>query len=51
MYLPCACLVSRKAKRECQLLWNWSYKQLGASMFVLGIQSGSSGRAAIALDL
>jgi hypothetical protein len=31
---------------ECQIPWNWSYRQSQAAIWVLGIEPGSSGRAA-----
>jgi hypothetical protein len=28
VYSPCACLMSKEARRGYQILWNWSYRQL-----------------------
>lgn len=39
-----ACLLPFKVRRVCQILMDWSYKGLWATMGVLGIKSGSSGR-------
>ena len=35
---------------RCQVSWNWSYRQLWAAMWVLGMEPGPSGRAASALN-
>ena len=35
---------------RCQVPWNWIFRQLWAAMWVLGIESGSSGRAVSALN-
>lgn len=32
--------VTTEARRRCQLPWNWSYKQLRATMQMLGIKPG-----------
>jgi hypothetical protein len=40
-----------KPERECQILWNWSYKQLLATMSIMGIEPRSFGRAASAFNL
>lgn len=34
----------------CQISWNWSYRQLWAAVWVLGIQSGLFGRTASVLN-
>ena len=34
----------------CQIPWNWSYRQLWAAMWMLGIEPGSSDRAVFALN-
>ena len=33
-----------------QISWNWSYRQVWAAIWVLGLEPGSSGRAASALN-
>lgn len=38
-----------EARRGCQILWNWSYRRLGATMYVIGIKPGSSGKVASVL--
>lgn len=38
------CLVFAQVRRKCQILWNWSYKQLLASVLVLGLKPGSSAK-------
>ena len=42
------CSMPDEARRGLCILWNWSYRQLLAAMWVLGIEPGSSGRAASA---
>jgi hypothetical protein len=42
---PCVSLVPREARREHWIPWNWSYRQLWATMWVLGVEPGSFGRA------
>lgn len=49
MYCLYACLCT-KAGRGCQVSWGWSYKWLWAFLWVLGIELGSSVRAATALN-
>lgn len=41
--------VSVEARRRRQILWNWSHNQFWATMWVLGIQTGSSGITVTAL--
>lgn len=41
-----AFLVPREARRENKVIWNWSYKQLRAIMWVLGTEFKSLGGAA-----
>lgn len=41
---PHVCLVLAQVRRKCQTLWNWSYKQLLASVSVLGLKPGSSAK-------
>lgn len=36
--VPCECLVPVKAKRGCQVLWEWSYRHLWAAMRILVIE-------------
>lgn len=43
----CVCLLITEARRGCCILWNWSYRQLSAAMWMLGM---SSGRGASALN-
>lgn len=43
------CLVYEYVRRECLVLWDWSYRQLWDSMWVLGIELESSGKAPSAL--
>jgi hypothetical protein len=40
------CAIPEKDRRECLTLWSWSYRQLSASVWVLGIEPVSSARAA-----
>ena len=35
----------------CQIPWNWTYRQVWAAMWVLGIEPGFSGRAVSVLNL
>lgn len=46
----CVYLVPVEARRGPQIPWNWSYSQLGATMWVLGTQPWSNARAVRALD-
>ena len=48
--VPHICLVSLEVKRGCQVPWNWTYRQLCAAIWVLGMEARSSGRAASALN-
>lgn len=41
MFAPVACLVPTKARRGCQTPWNWNYRQLWTSLWVLGNELGS----------
>lgn len=45
-----ACVVLKKARREHQIPLKLEFKQLRATMRVLGVKSGSSARAASALS-
>jgi hypothetical protein len=47
---PCVCLVPTEVRRRCQILWNWSYKRLWATVWVLGIELGFFVRVASALN-
>jgi hypothetical protein len=47
---PWSCLVALEAGRGPQVLWNWNDKQLRVSMWLLGIELGSSARAVSALN-
>jgi hypothetical protein len=38
-------LVPTEVRRECWILYNWIYRQLWATMWLLGIKPGSCGRA------
>lgn len=46
---PCTCLMSAQV-RSCQIIQAWIYGWLWASTCVLGVKSGSSAKAAIALN-
>lgn len=39
-----ACMVTKKARRRCWLTWNWCYRCLQATMWILEIKFRSSGR-------
>ena len=47
--LVCMCTVCMQVpmevRREHQISWHWIYRQLGATMWVLGVEPGSPGRA------
>lgn len=45
VYGLCMCLKPTGPRRECQVLWKWSYIRL-YTMWVLGIEPDFSGRAA-----
>ena len=47
---PHACLVTLEARRGHWMSWNWSYRQLWATMWVLSIELGISGRPANTLN-
>lgn len=49
VYGPHACLMTREARRDIWILWDWSYRQLWAPMRVLGIEPRSSGKLTCAL--
>lgn len=42
----CCC----RARRRCQTSWDWNYRLLQATMFVLGLEPRSPGRIASALN-
>lgn len=42
-------LLLAKPRRACRILWNWSYRRLWASTWVLGTEPGASGRGASAV--
>lgn len=44
------CQVPMEAGRSCQMLYNWSYRWLYDTVWVLGIESGSCERAVSALS-
>lgn len=46
---PHACLMSLEVRRECQIPWNQSYRQLWMSMWLQSMRPGSSRRAASSL--
>lgn len=46
----CFTCMLKEARSVCSLSWDWSYKQLQASIWVLGIECPSSGRATSALN-
>lgn len=48
VWFLCVCLVSTEAKRGCWSPWNWSYRWLWTTRWVLGIKFRSSGRASSA---
>jgi hypothetical protein len=52
MYIcaSCVCLVPRKIRRGCWIHWEWSYRCLGAAMWVLGTEPRSSEAAASAFN-
>lgn len=39
-----------EARRGWQMLWNWTYRKLGATMYVMGINPGSSGKVTNVLN-
>lgn len=50
MPVPLACLVPSEVRRRCQIPWNWSYRWLWTTKWVLGIEAGFPRRVAIALN-
>lgn len=44
VYVQHVCLVFAQVRRKCQILWSWSYKQLLASVLVLGLKPGPSAK-------
>ena len=47
---PLMCLVPVEAKRRHLISWNWNYRQLWVTMWLLGIELRTSGRAVSALN-
>lgn len=45
VYSPCLDLLPMVFRKGCQISWNWIYRQLWDSMWVLEIEFGSSSRA------
>lgn len=50
LFTMCAWYLWREARKGCQILWNCSYRQLWASVWVLGAKSCSSARTASILN-
>ena len=48
-HAPNGCVIP-EVRRGHQIPWNWNYRWLWATMWVLGIKPGGSGRAASALN-
>ena len=48
-YMPVhrMCAVPMETRRGCQVLWNWSYRRLSATMRVLGIEPRSSRKSSL----
>ena len=49
-YLMCIVFYLHTCLWGCQLPWSWSYRQLWTTMWLLGIELRTSGRAASALN-
>ena len=47
----CVCLVLTEARKGYQISWNWSYRQVWAAIWVLGIEPKSSRKAGSALNI
>lgn len=45
VYVPPACLIPAETLRGHQIPWNWSYKWLCATLWMLGMEFWSSGKA------
>lgn len=48
--VPCVCFMPAEVRRGHQIQWSWSYRELQATMLVLGINVRSCGRAANTLN-
>lgn len=48
--VPCVCQVPTEVRRWSQTTWDWSYRWLWATIWVLGIEHGSSTRATSGLN-
>lgn len=46
---PFTCLVATQASRRCQMLWDWGYRQLRATVWALVTEPGSSVKSPSAL--
>lgn len=49
--VPCVCFMPAEVRRGHQIQWKWSYRELQATMLVLGINVRSCGRASNTLEL
>lgn len=50
VYICTVCLVHLEARRGHRIIWDWSYRQLSATMWFLGTKPRSSERAARTLS-
>jgi hypothetical protein len=51
MHTVCVCLVLTEARQGYQISCNWSYRQVWAAMWLLGIEPKSSRKAGSALNI
>lgn len=51
MSVLCRHTVPTDARKGCQILWNWGYRQLLAATWVLGTKPGCAIRAAVILTV